>query len=106
MSNTITCNCAMPFHLNFFPQTLPEEIQMNLFMILLTEIGSAPLMRDFGLDMSFIDERMDVAVSMLVGEIYDRVQQHEPRVEIVNLTFERDEMKGRLLPILEVRIRE
>jgi phage baseplate assembly protein W len=44
------------------------------------------------------------AESILVGEIYDAIEESEPRLEILNISFERDEFKGKTKPLLEVRI--
>lgn len=93
-----------PIKIKLAPATLIEEILQNLSMILQTIKNTAPLYRDFGLSDSFLDKPIPVAESLLVAEIYEAVGQYEPRVEIVGITFERDESTGKLNPCLEVEI--
>jgi phage baseplate assembly protein W len=90
--------------INLAPETLIEEILQNITMILLTTKYTAPLDRNFGLSARFLDRRTPVAESILVAEIYDAIEQYEPRVEIVSVNFERDERNGRITPRLEVEI--
>ena len=93
-----------PIKINLAPATLMEEILQNLSMILQTIKNTAPLYRDFGLSGSFVDKPMPVAESLLIAEIYEAVEKYEPRAEIVNISFEKDEPAGKLYPCLEVEI--
>ena len=93
-----------PIKINLAPATLIEEILQNLSMILQTVKNTAPLYRDFGLSGSFIDKPMPVAESLLIAEIYEAVEKYEPRAEIVDISFEKDESAGKLYPCLEVEI--
>ena len=86
------------------PRTLIEEVLQNIVMIITTIKYSAPLFRDFGISATFIDKPTVIAESILIAEIFDAIEKYEPRAEVINVSFKRDEMAGRLIPILEVSI--
>lgn len=102
MSYSVTA--SEPIKINLAPATLIEEVLQNLSMVLQTTKNTAPLYRDFGLSGSFIDKPISVAESLLAAEIYETVEKYEPRAKIVNISFERDELTGKLSPCLEVEI--
>lgn len=102
MTYKITANER--FTINIAPATLIEEIIQNVAMILSTPKGTAPLFRDFGADISFLDRPIRAAESLIVAEVYDAIEMFEPRAEILSVSFEREEMTGRLIPIVEVGI--
>ena len=102
MSYSVTA--SKPIKINLAPETLTEEILQNLSTILQTIKNTAPLYRNFGISGSFLDKPIPVAESLLVAEIYEAVEQYEPRAEIVGITFEKDESTGKLNPCLEVEI--
>ncbi len=102
MSYTVAA--SEPIKINLAPASLIEEVLQNLSMILQTIKNTAPLYRDFGISGSFIDKPIPVAETLLIGELYEAVEKYEPRAEIVDITFERDEATGILNPCLEVEI--
>lgn len=84
-----------------------ESILQNAAVILSTPKGDVPLYRDFGLDSRSTDRPLQVAEVMLVADVKDAIERYEPRLEVVRVTFERDgENLGRLIPIVEVKIRD
>lgn len=91
-------------NINFNPVTVQEEIAQNLFVLLTTLKGSVPLDRNFGLNQKFIDKPISAAQQLLIAEIYDTVEKYEPRVEIVDISFDSDSLSGILFPVLEVKI--
>lgn len=92
--------------INLAPKTVVEEVLQNISMILSTPKFSVPLDRKFGLSARFIDKPTPVAETILVAEILDAIEEYEPRAEVINITFERDEKAGKLIPRLEVNIIE
>lgn len=90
--------------INLAPETVVEEVLQNLTMILSTIKSTVPLDRNFGLSARFVDKPTPVAEAMLVSEVLDAIEQYEPRAEIVNISFERDEGTGKIIPRLEVNI--
>ena len=104
MNYTIEANSHVP--INLAPATQHEEVLQNVRMILSTIRGTCPLFRDFGTNMDFVDVPIQAAESMLVGEVFDAIARFEPRAEINNISIRRDDMNGKLIPILEVNINE
>jgi len=102
MTHTITANERLT--ITFAPETLIEEIIQNVAMILSTPKNTAPLFRDFGTSITFLDRPTPAAEALIVAEIYDAIEMFEPRAEIINVSFVRDEMTGKIVPSLEVGI--
>jgi phage baseplate assembly protein W len=102
MAHTLIANGAA--EITLAPATLIEEVLQNISMILSTPKYSVPLDRNFGLSARFLDKPTPVAEARIIAEIIDAIEEYEPRAEIVNITFERDESIGKLVPRLEVEI--
>lgn len=92
--------------INLAPGSVIEEVTQNLTMILSTLKNTVPLDRDFGLSARFLDKSTPVAEAVLVSEILDAIERYEPRAEAVEITFERDDGTGKLIPRLEVEIKD
>lgn len=86
------------------PDSLVEEVLQNVVMILSTIKTTAPLYRDFGLSAQFLDKPTPAAEAILIAELFDAIEEYEPRAEIINVSFERDERTGKVIPSLEVKI--
>ncbi len=86
------------------PSTVVEEVLQNVAMILSTPKFTVPLDRNFGLSARFLDKPSPVSEAMIIAEVIDAIEEYEPRAEILNVTFERDESIGKLIPRLEVEI--
>ena len=50
------------------------------------------------------DKPTVAAEAILIAEIFDAIEMFEPRAEVLNVSFTRDERKGKLVPSLEVGI--
>ena len=101
---TYTIKSDEKVKINLAPKTLFEEIIQNLTMILSTIKNTTPLERDFGLSARFIDKPTPAAEALLTAEVLDAVEKYEPRAQIVDIFFERDEIAGKITPRLEVEI--
>ena len=102
MTRTITAD--EKFVISLAPQTLIEEILQNVVMIISTIKGTVPLFRDFGISATFLDKRTVAAEAILIAEIFEAIEMYEPRAEIRDISFVRDELRGKLVPRLEVGI--
>lgn len=94
--------------INFSPDTLTEILQ-NVQTILSTPKYSVPLDRDFGIDVTMLDEPLPVAQARLTAEIIEAVQRWEPRVQVTKVSYDgdfADGMDGILRPRVRVRIIE
>jgi phage baseplate assembly protein W len=95
-----------PYTINLAPQSRAEEIIQNLYMLITTPAFTVSLDRSFGLDSGIIDKPVQVAETLFISELYKKIGIYEPRAEIVNISFTRDEANGRLIPRIEVRIHD
>lgn len=75
------------------------SIQRNLSALYSTPEGTCPGDRHFGLDWYFLDYPMDVAQNLYAMEVVDKTEEYEPRVEVVEVTWEW-EADGRLRPTI------
>ena len=73
-------------------------------MIISTMKNTAPLYRDFGISAAAVDRPIVAAEAILIGDILDAIETYEPRAEILDVSFLRDERAGKLVPRLEVGI--
>lgn len=104
MSYTITAGTLEA--INLAPATKLEEVMQNVAMIISTPKYSVPLARGFGLTQQFLDKPITTAKAIAVAEIMDAIEEYEPRAEIKSITFEQDGKEGRLVPIVELEVKE
>ena len=81
-----------------------QSVLQNLSLLYATKRGTVPQYREYGLPMEFQDKPLPVAQTMAVAEITEATEKFEPRAIIVGITFEVDNVTGRMIPIVEVEI--
>lgn len=81
-----------------------RSVLQSVSIILSTPRGSVPMYRDFGINMEYLDLPMPIAEVRMVSEIREAVQQWEPRATVTGVSFRRDTLNGKLIPIVEVEI--
>lgn len=87
------------------PDTVKSILQ-NVAIILKTKRGTVPLYRQFGVSMDYLDKPMPVAAPLYHSQIREAIEEFEPRVEVINISFMTDPTTpGVLLPTVEVNIR-
>ena len=91
-------------NINLAPETREEEIMQNVAVIISTPKFSVPLDRGLGMAQRFVDKPIQVAQAILISEVLDAVERDEPRVEVLNVTFEMGGTPGALIPVVEVDI--
>ncbi len=62
-----------------------EDIKRCLRNLILTPAGSVPLVRDFGIDQSFLGQPINVAQNTLAVEIMDKAAKYEPRAVVLEV---------------------
>lgn len=77
------------------------SVIQNISIILNTWQGSVPLYREFGVSREPMHKPAQVAESLYYAELYEVIEEFEPRVEVLDVTFESDS-EGKLIPIVEV----
>lgn len=60
-------------------ENLTPDLRQQVELLCATPVGSVVLDRDFGLDMSFIDEPVSVAVNMAAAEISVKLENTSRR---------------------------
>ena len=71
-----------------------KEIIRNVQTILTTPLGSCPLYREFGLDVSYLDHPLDLAQNLFAVAAMEAVERWEPRVQVTSVTFVSDGAEG------------
>lgn len=66
---------------------LEREIARNVRTILTTPIGTCPLYREFGIDVTTVDKPMDVAINLYSVAVMEAVEKFEPRVRVQDVAF-------------------
>lgn len=84
------------------PANVHQEVLQNIAVILDLIEKSCPMFRDGGLPGLLIGRPMNVIENMLVGKIYDQIEEFEPRAEIAGVRIEQNEFTGRMIPIIEL----
>ena len=84
------------------PENTYKEVLQNIAIILDMVQKEAPMLRDMGMPGSTMARPLPVVENIIVGNIYDQIEQYEPRAILGNVTFEQDGLTGKLIPIIEV----
>ena len=77
-----------------------QAVIQNIAVILDTVQGSCPMFRDFGLPGSLYGRPQPVVENILVGYLYDQIEEFEPRAQFADITFEHDAATGRTIRII------
>ena len=81
-----------------------RSVLQAVSIILSTPRGSVPMYRDFGINTEYMDLPAPIAEVRMVSEIREAVEQWEPRATVTGVSFQRDTLNGKLIPIVEVEI--
>lgn len=76
---------------NLTPTNTQDEIAQNINIILSTIKGTVPLDRNFGIDISFIDNPTPSAFMKAKIVIAEAIKEHEQRVEVLSIKINVDE---------------
>ncbi|CAK7047548.1 MAG: hypothetical protein BACD_02336 [Bacteroides rodentium] len=84
------------------PANVHQEVLQNIAIILDLVQKSAPMLRGVGIPGEIYGRPLPVVENILVGAIYDQIEEYEPRAILGGVTFEREDLTGRLIPIIEL----
>lgn len=93
--------------INWFTESVIEEILQNVAVLITTVRGSVVLDRNLGIDASFIDEPSPRGMMKASIFLLETIQEYEPRVHVQSVDFAPDPnaaMDGKLYPRVVVRI--
>lgn len=84
-------NIEVSFLYGDTPEAEREEIMRNVRTILRTPVGTCPLYRDFGIDISImVDYPIGTAQNIAAVEIIEKVEKYEPRAKVTEVSFHAD----------------
>lgn len=89
-------------NINLAPVNAYQEVVQNIAIILSMVQKSAPMLRSMGIPSELYGRPLPVVENILVGYIYDQIEEFEPRAILGELTFERDDLTGKLIQIIEL----
>ena len=101
MSYKISSDGSMNISLNE-PERVRSILQ-NVSIILRTRQGTAPLYREFGLPMEFVDKPSNIAVPTALIEAREAIDKFEPRASLAGIKVVQND-KGVLVLEAEVDI--
>lgn len=78
--------------------TSNQEAIRNLKVIYTTPQGTVPFDRAFGIDISILDEPLNIAKGKLTVEFINKAKQYEPRVKVKEVLFVIDSENGNIIP--------
>lgn len=91
--------------IKIIPETEEEEILQNVRTIILTELGSVPMFREFGTDNNLIDQPLAVAQNKLTANIAKAILKWEPRARLKKIRWQKsDAADGQLKPLITISI--
>lgn len=75
---------------NYMEASVVEEIMRNVRTFLATPAGTCAGDRSYGIDWSFVDLGRPDAQNQLSLEVIDKLEEYEPRVEVIDEKFSSD----------------
>lgn len=90
--------------INWNTDTVEAEVTQNIATLLNTISYTVPYDRTLGLNPDFLDETTEIAKAKLTAQVVELIRQREPRAEVKQVTYEVDNIEGRLVPTVEVAI--
>lgn len=89
---------------NFAPSNEVEEVIQNVAVLLGTMKYSVPYDRTLGLQASFLDATSPIAQARFNSEIVTLLKEREPRAQVIEVRYRRDEINGRLFPTVRITV--
>lgn len=89
--------------INLAPRNAHEEVAQNIAVILDMVRKSCPMFRDGGIPGEAMGRPLPALENILVGEIYDQIEEYEPRAVIEGVTLEADALTGKVTPVVELK---
>lgn len=89
-------------NIDLAPANAHQEVILNIAVILDLVQKSCPMFRDGGLPGDLYGRPLNVIENILVGKIYDQIEELEPRAILGAVTFEEDNLTGKAIPIIEL----
>lgn len=81
-----------------------DNILKRLRMLYTTPQGTVPFDREFGIDVSILDEPLNIAQGKLAVEYTKKTRKYEPQAKVKEIMFENDYQNGKVIPKVVVEI--
>ena len=82
------------------PANTHQEVIQNIAVVLDTVQKSCPMFRSLGIPGETYGRPLNVIENLMVGYIYDQIEEYEPRAIISEVNFETESKTGKLIPII------
>lgn len=87
------------------PENVYQEVIQNIAIILDTIMKSAVMLRGLGMPGQLLGRPLPVIENVLVGYIYDQIEENEPRAILGSVYFEmtnNEKIAGKMIPIIQL----
>lgn len=85
------------------PANVHQEVLQNVAIIIDTWENSCHMLRALGIPAQLIGRPLPVVKNIMVWQLYDQIEQYEPRAILGGITFEENAFTGKLIPIIEIQ---
>lgn len=85
------------------PANIHQEVLQNVAIIIDTWENTCPMLRALGILAQLIGRPLPVVKNIMIGQLYDQIEQNEPRAILGGITFEENAFTGKLIPIIEIQ---
>lgn len=90
-------------NIDLAPANDHQAVLQNVAIIIDTWENSCPMLRELGIPAQLIGRPLPVVKNIMVGQLYDQIEQYEPRAILGDITFEENASTGKLIPIIEIQ---
>ena len=89
-------------NIDLAPANVHQEVIQNIAIILDTIQNSCPMFRELGLPGELYGRPLPVVENLMVGAIYDQIEEYEPRAILREVIFEEEALTGKVIPIITI----
>ena len=90
-------------NIDLAPANEQQAIIQNVAIILDTIQNSCPMFRNIGIPGDIYGRPLPAVENLMVGYIYDQIEEFEPRADITEVTFEEEPLTGKVIPIIHLQ---
>lgn len=90
-------------NIDLAPADVHQEVLQNVAVIIDTWENTCPMLRALGLPAQLMGRPLPVVKNIMTGQLYDQIEQYEPRAVLGDITFEENAFTGKLIPIIEIQ---
>ena len=84
------------------PANVHQEVLQNVAIIIDTWENSCPMLRALGIPAQLIGRPLPVVKNIMVGQLYDQIEQYEPRAILGEITVAANNVHGDMEITVEI----